>query len=194
MCEAGLRSYPGSPWNAQTEFLQLPEISELLVCGIRSKDLTNRAMCAGGLYLLFRKDEPPEFLQMDPNRLATVMSRPWPSSSQRLIMDYGMQRCEFSVILQATMRFQKIMIQVAQDHDLIACGLQIAENITLTEFGVSDGVFQDQLGQIVDVGLPFQRYLDCLPLCAKAIRATGKNLDQVRTMVHSQCTGNSLSS
>ncbi|KAH8828003.1 hypothetical protein DL96DRAFT_1464036 [Flagelloscypha sp. PMI_526] len=173
----GLELIAAATYNCKSEVLSIPDLIELLVSGLRSKDWTSRALCLGGIYRMYRKDEQPERLQLDPNKFAAALASTWPEASQRIVMKYGMQKCDFSITLQASMTFQRTMMKVAQDHDLVACGIHIAENILLTEFSIADGVWADEHGRPQDLGLGFIRYLDSLPVCAKAIRQTGRNLD-----------------
>ncbi|KAH0581992.1 hypothetical protein H2248_011654 [Termitomyces sp. 'cryptogamus'] len=61
---------------------------------------------------------------------------------------------------------------------MYSLGLKLAEYILRTEFSIAEGVFQSQdprSGKIEvgDLGLPFTRWVDALPPCARAIRMGG---------------------
>jgi hypothetical protein len=71
------------------------------------------------------------------------------------------------------------MMKVAQDKDMYHLGVKLAQMVLLTEWSVPQGGYQyfnERTGQMqfADVGLGFMFWQDCLPHCAKAIRAKGK--------------------
>jgi hypothetical protein len=113
---------------------------------------------------------------LNPMAFIGALQRGFPPHLDDLMLAYGPTRCDTYLTLSTSRDFQQAMISSAQDHDLYALGLKVAEFILRTEFSIADGYFQSMdpvTGQykMTDVGLPFTRYIDSLPHCAKAIRA-----------------------
>ena len=153
-----------------------PPMIKLLVAGLRSKDWVTRCTCLGGIIRLHHKGSEPDPRLFDPMALIAAFQRGFPSHLTDLMLEYGPMRCDTYLTLKTSQDFQQAMMKSAQDHDLYALGLKMADFILRTEFSISDGYLQAEnpvTGQleIVDVGLPFRGYIDSLPHCARAIRA-----------------------
>jgi hypothetical protein len=96
----------------------------------------------------------------------------------RVLQEYGLQRCDTTARLEGMRDFQKAMMQYAQDYrqrDLYTLGRTIGALILKTEYSVVDGFFGTERDSSVpeDLGLGFVRWTDALPLCAKAVRQKG---------------------
>lgn len=65
------------------------------------------------------------------------------------------------------------MYKCVGDRDLYVLGLKLVELILRTELSISDGYFEatGEDNAAVDLGLPFTRYIEALPECAKVLRA-----------------------
>src|ERR1700733_7444497 len=145
-----------------------PPMINFLVAGLRSKDWVTRCICLGGIIRLHRKGSEPDMRILNPMALIAAFQRGFPSHLTDLMLDYGPTRCDTYLTLKTSQDFQQAVIKSAQDHDLYALGLKMAEFILRTEFSISDGYFQAEnpvTGQleIMDVGLPFRGYIDSLP-------------------------------
>jgi hypothetical protein len=153
-----------------------PPMIKFLVAGLRSKDWVTRCICLGGVIRLHRKESEPDMRMLDPVAFTAAIRRGFPSHLSDLMLAYGPTRCDTYLTLSTSRDFQQAMMSSAQDHDLYALGLKMAEFILRTEFSIADGYLGSVdpiTGQTetMDIGLPFTRYIDSLPHCARAIRA-----------------------
>ena len=159
------------------ECLAFPDMIDFLIACIRSADMHSRFYALGAVIRL----QVPEQGRLvgDPNALLAAMQRGLPSHLNRLLEEYGPERCESFLTLQSSAEYQKAMMQCAQDRDLYKLGHTIARLIPRNEFSISEGGFQainkfTGKPEFADVGLPFKMWVDALPVCAKAIRERGK--------------------
>jgi hypothetical protein len=165
-------------WRCAADCKACPSMITFLVAGLRASDITVRGTCLSGLMRLHAGEAESDRRIFDPNKFVACFQRGFPEHLQDVMVDYGMNRCDVITTIRTSSDYQNAMMKCAQDRNLHALGLTLAELIVRTEFSVSDGGFQNAdspYGQFeaVDVGLPFTRWLDSLPHCAKAIRAKG---------------------
>ncbi|GLB39184.1 putative MYND finger [Lyophyllum shimeji] len=159
-----------------------PPMLKFLVAGLRSADWVMRCTCLGGIIRLHRNESELDMRTLDPNKFIGCIQRGFPPHLQDRMMDYGLPRCDTYLTLATTRDYQAAMMACAQDHDLRALGLKLAELILRTEFSIADGMFQAQdprTGrlEVMDIGLPFTRWIDALPPCARAVRTRGNAKD-----------------
>ncbi|KAI1791760.1 hypothetical protein LXA43DRAFT_1181643 [Ganoderma leucocontextum] len=139
----------------------VPGLTNLLAAFLRSNNINMRATAMGSILRLPISECEPEAQQFDPARMMS----------------------EAHVSTAVSVDYQKAMMQAAQDHDLHALGRKLADIILRTEFSISEGGFQTEDGQRMMglPGLPFARWTDALPACAKALReranGSAANLD-----------------
>ncbi|KAF8067865.1 hypothetical protein FPV67DRAFT_1562105 [Lyophyllum atratum] len=155
-----------------------PPMLKFLVAGLRSADWVTRCTCLGGIIRLHRNESETDMRTLDPNKFLACIQRGFASHLQDRLVDYGFPRCDTYLTLATSRDYQQAMMGYTQDHDLHALGLKLAEFIIRTEFSIADGMFQTQdprtgRFEVMDIGLPFKRWIDALPLCARAIRARG---------------------
>jgi hypothetical protein len=153
-----------------------PPMVKFLVAGLRSKDWVTRCICLGGIIRLHHKESEPDMRTLDPMVFTAAVGRGFAPHLTDLMVDYGTTRCDTYLTLSTARDFQQAMISSAQDYDLYGLGLKLAAFILRTEFSINDGFFQTMdpvtgRYETADVGLPFTRYMESLPHCAKAIRA-----------------------
>ncbi|KAJ2912907.1 hypothetical protein MD484_g7504, partial [Candolleomyces efflorescens] len=152
----------------------VPQTAAWLVAGLRSPDWCTRCLSLGGLFRLHKLGAEEDLRAIDPQRLiGAIMSIP--DELKDVMMDYGLMNCDLYKTMQCTRDFQKAIMQVPQDRDMYAFGMKLYNLILTTEFSISDGYYEtinERTGkrEILDVGVPFKRYSDALPLCAKVIR------------------------
>jgi hypothetical protein len=152
----------------------VPSTASFLVAGLRSPDWCIRCLALGGLFRLHKLGSEEDLRSIDPQRLMSVVMS-IPGELQDVMMDYGLGNCDIYKTLQCTRDFQKAIMTVPQDRNMYSFGMKLYALILTTEFSISDGYYEtinERTGrrEVLDVGLPFKRYTDALPLCAKAIR------------------------
>ncbi|EGO29215.1 hypothetical protein SERLADRAFT_359379 [Serpula lacrymans var. lacrymans S7.9] len=155
----------------------LPMVS-LLVASLRSTDLLVRSMALGGLLRLEAGAAEVDQRFNDPQKFIASIRRKFPQHLSDIMMNYGPDRCDISLTLYSYVDNQDAFMQYAQDQDLYALAKKLAGFITKNEFSITDGGFQTQnphTGRMeeMDLGLPFKRWADALPHCAKIIREKG---------------------
>ncbi|KAF7318261.1 Bin3-type SAM domain-containing protein [Mycena chlorophos] len=160
-----------------SQHCKLPQSTiNLLVAGLRCKDWVFRATCLGGLVRMHAQGAQDDQRSMDPNAVMRCGSQTPPSRLHDIMREYGMEKCETRITLKTSMDYQKAMTDVVRDYDMYGLGKKLAEIILRTEFSIADGYFQFENPATgaretgTDIGLPFNRWIDALPLCAKAIR------------------------
>ncbi|PPQ66949.1 hypothetical protein CVT26_009980 [Gymnopilus dilepis] len=172
-----------STLHASSAYKAYPSAINFMVAGIRSKDWVTRSSCLGALVRLFHGECEEDTRQLDPYRLMAAFQRGAPENLQDIMMDYGLNKCDMFLTLKLSGDYQKAMMQVAEDHDMYALGLKLGNIILTTEFSISDGMFEvedPRTGRrsVDDMGLPFKRWGDALPHCARAIRRMNKPDEQ----------------
>ncbi|KAH6909543.1 hypothetical protein BKA70DRAFT_202802 [Coprinopsis sp. MPI-PUGE-AT-0042] len=172
-----------STLHASEAYSKVPEATRFLVAGLRCKDWVMRSMCLGGLIRLHRKGAEDDQRSLDPQWLIRAASKGVPDHIADVLMDWGPPHAsEIFRSLESTRDFQQAISTVPRDKDLHAFGLKCARLILKTEFSIPDGYFETinertgrrEIMEGYQIGLPFTRYADALPLCAKAIREKGK--------------------
>ncbi|TRM57443.1 hypothetical protein BD626DRAFT_411968 [Schizophyllum amplum] len=163
--------------HAPDAYKAVPSALEFLVAGLNSTDWIFRATCVGGIVRRFQREAEPDQRHLDPNKLAAGIKN-IPPHLRDITMDYGLFRSDTYLIGSCTAAFTKAMMQVAQDHDILALGRKLVELLQLTEFSIANGAFQSPNArtgrmEFMDIGLPFVMWADALPHCAKALRAAG---------------------
>ncbi|KAG6813057.1 hypothetical protein H0H92_014329 [Tricholoma furcatifolium] len=162
-----------------------PPMLRYLVSGLRSDDWVTRCLSLGGIIRLHHSECETDLRALDPRKFLACVQRGFPSHLQDRMMDYGPPRCDTYLTLITSRDYQAAMIACAQDRDrdMYALGLKLAEFILRTEFSISEGVFETEdprtgKREVMDIGLPFVRWVDALPPCARAIRARGNAKEQ----------------
>ncbi|KAF5383157.1 hypothetical protein D9615_004964 [Tricholomella constricta] len=167
-----------STLNAADVCKAYPPMQRLLVAGLRSPEWVTRCSCLGGIIRLHRNESEIDMRTLDPNKFMSCIQRGFPEHLQGRMMNYGLMKCDTYLTLSTSRDYQQAMMGCAQDHNMYSLGLKLAEIILRTEFSIADGMFQSQdpkTGrlEVMDIGLPFVRWIDALPLCARAIRTKG---------------------
>ena len=153
----------------------LPPLLSLLAACLRVDDISVRCNALASFIRINLPGSEEENRFFDPRKLISAVGKGFPDRLVDVMFQYGLARCETTLLAKTAADYQRAMMKCAQDHDLLALGKTLAELITRTEFSVSEGGFQthNDRGQweIMDVGLPFKMWTDSLPHCAKALRA-----------------------
>ncbi|KAL1744138.1 hypothetical protein HDZ31DRAFT_39347 [Schizophyllum fasciatum] len=164
---------------ASAAYTAVPSAFEFLVAGLNSENWAFRATCLGGIIRRYHREAESDSRHLDPHKLMSGI-RNVPAHLRDIILDYGMQRSDMYNISQTSSEFQRAMMQVVSDRDLVGLGRKLVDFIQRTEFSIAEGAFQTQdprtgrLELMTDLGLPFVMWGDALPHCAKALRAKGE--------------------
>jgi len=162
--------------NAQSAFLSHPKSISLMVATLRSKDIQTRVSALGGILRLHLHNADNGRSQPDPNVImANVQTGiQLPDSSTSALAAYGMERSDLTLMLSCLRDHQNAMMKFVQTHDYYALGMKLFQLIGRTEFSLADGIFGDEHGRPIEMGLPFAKWVDAMPHCANAIREKGK--------------------
>ncbi|KAI0351545.1 hypothetical protein OH77DRAFT_1411022 [Trametes cingulata] len=162
----------------------VPSMLRLLAALTRSENINTRAVAFSALLRLPIAESEFEHSFFDPMRFLSISQRGTPRHLSDILMDYGPQKAEVYLTLNATVDYQKAMMQAMQDRDMYALGKKLVSIIQRTEFAIAEGGFQMEgprgRENVTDAnvpGLPFTRWTDALPLSAKALRAKGTPAD-----------------
>lgn len=155
-------------------FKAYPSAINFLAAGVRSRDWSNRSICLRGLDNLFYLEAEQDTIQPDPYRFSIALSSRMPDHLSRLMTTYGMDKCELRLTMSCTVDSTKATMAYKRDGDLYALGLKQAALILHTEFSISDGISFTPEPPTNRSAVPFERWSDSLPLCAKSIRQKGK--------------------
>lgn len=157
------------------EIKALPPLLSLLAACLRVTDIGVRCNALASFIRINLPGSEEENRFFDPRKLMDAVQRRFPGHLVDAMMDFGMLRCETTLLGKTAADYQTAMMKCAQDHNLHTLGRTLAGLITRTEFSVSEGGFQayNDRGEmeIIDVGLPFKLWTDALPHCAKALRS-----------------------
>lgn len=151
-----------------------------LAACLRCSDIIVRCEVMGGFIRLHRHDAQAEFAALDPQRLIQTFltggfRRPRISAA---MMNYGPENTDIMNTLTAATSFQKAMQAAVENKNLVRLGRTLAGLIVQTEFSINDGWYTGDRGtEAIDVGLPFKRWREALPICAAELRKTGLILD-----------------
>ncbi|KAH6905836.1 hypothetical protein BKA70DRAFT_1107218 [Coprinopsis sp. MPI-PUGE-AT-0042] len=180
--EHGTNLLASSALHGHHAYKDAPEAAKILVAGMRSPDWGLRCISLGGLQRLHKPGSEEDLHRLDPNSVMAIRGR-IPLHVNDVLMSYGPTRCELFRTMQAKVDYMRAMTNFPQDRNLYSLGLKLSQSILSTEFSIWDGFFQFQNPQTgqwegADLGLPFNRWTDCLPLCAKALREKGLEADR----------------
>ncbi|OCH85949.1 hypothetical protein OBBRIDRAFT_762123 [Obba rivulosa] len=165
------------------ECKETPSMLSFLVACLRSNNIVARVSAITALISLNSSEAEIDRGEMDPRKLMATAGGQWPDNLVDELMDYGFTRCETILTLSTMRDYQSAMMDVLRTHDLYSLGRTLAGFITRTEYSINDGgAYSSQdprtgRVQVEDVGLPFVRWGDALPHCAKALRAKGAPAD-----------------
>ncbi|KAF8503927.1 hypothetical protein JB92DRAFT_2970109 [Gautieria morchelliformis] len=162
-----------APEYGRAAFLSHPPSNTFLVACLRSADIQTRAAALGGLLRMDITVSEPDRTSLDPQKFLKAVQRPQPPAVNDTLVRYGSERTDTYAFMSTSLQYQKALMKYAQDHDLYSLGMQLVQLIGRTEYSIADGMFQDEKGKIVDLGLPFVHWMDALPHCANAIRKRG---------------------
>ncbi|CDO78081.1 hypothetical protein BN946_scf184702.g2 [Trametes cinnabarina] len=157
----------------------VPSLLNFFAAMTRSKNINTRAVAFTAILRLPIAESEYERSHLDPNRLLAIYQRGTPQHLSDILMDYGPESSELYLTIYSTVDYQKAMMQALQDRDMYSLGKKLVDLIQRTEFAIAEGGFQmDGPGgarsfanESIVPGLPFARWTDALPLCAKAMRA-----------------------
>jgi len=155
-----------------------------LAACLRSSDIVSRCDVMAGFIRLHHHDAQIEFAQLDHQKLIqSYMGGGFknPKISDAM-MNYGPQDTDIMNTLTAATSFQRAMQAAVGDKNLVQLGRTLAGLVVQTEFSINDGWYQTMdpktgKWEAADVGLPFQRWRESLPICATELRKTGLMLD-----------------
>jgi hypothetical protein len=159
-----------------------------LAACLRCSDIIIRCEVMGGFIRLHHHDAQMEWAPLDPQKLIETFTTGGFGRKPRVsaaMMGYGPENTDIVNTLTAAVAFQKAMQAAVGTKDLVQLGRTLAGLIVQTEFSISDGWYQSmdpKTGRMeaTDVGLPFTRWRDALPICAAELRKTGLVLDTDR--------------
>ncbi|KAF7310074.1 Bin3-type SAM domain-containing protein [Mycena indigotica] len=155
---------------SMTQHVELkPSATNLLVAGLRGADWVFRARCLAGLFRMHIEDSEDDMRTTNLPRIMNCFSGKVnsPRHLRSAMETYGLDRCEALKMINGQSLFNDAMRKAISDKDLYALGKTVVLLILQTE-----SPFQDSYWPW-DVGLPFRRWTDSFPHCAKAIRAKG---------------------
>lgn len=152
-----------------------------LAACFRCSDIIIRSEILGGFIRLHDHDAQMEFAALDTNRLIETMMTGGFGRKPRVseeMMRYGPQNTDIVSTLTAATSFQKAMRTAIETRNLVQLGRTLAGLVVQTEFSISDGWYggmNPRTGEMeaLDVGLPFKRQREALPVCAAELRKTG---------------------
>ncbi|KAG5654548.1 hypothetical protein H0H81_000073 [Sphagnurus paluster] len=167
-----------STLNASEVCKSYPPMQRFLVAGLRSPEWVTRCSCLGAIIRLHRSESETDMRMLDPNKFLACIQRGFPPHLQERMVGYGPMKCDTFLTLSTSRDYQSAMMDCAQDRNMYALGLKLVELILRTEFSIAEGMFQTENPrtgrlEVMDIGLPFTRWVDALPLCARAIRTRG---------------------
>ena len=158
-----------------------------LAACLRCSDIIVRCDVMGGFIRLHHHDNQMEFAQLDQQKLiqSYLNGRFREPRISDVMTNYGPQDTDIVNTLTATVSFQRAMQAAVGDKNLVQLGRTLAGLVVQTEFSINDGWYQavdPKTGDVVaaDVGLPFKRWREALPICAAELRKTGLILDADR--------------
>lgn len=164
-----------SSFQAASAIKACPLSINFLVAGLRCKDWVTRCLCFETLTRLYALEAEDESSRFEPLDLIAAVGRGIPQHLADALDAYGEGRSETVLTLRCIQNFQSAMAACLQDKDLHKLGLALAKLIVQTEFAIMDGIFEPKNPTTgMTTGLPFTRWPDALPHCARAIRNTGK--------------------
>ena len=91
---------------------------------------------------------------------------------QKEARKFGSTTCLVAIFLQSTRDFQQAMLDNVRDKDMLKLGRRLYQLLMKSEWGIGDGMFGDEKGAHIDVGLPYVQWFESLPYCIKALRAS----------------------
>ncbi|KAF9260549.1 hypothetical protein L218DRAFT_962365 [Marasmius fiardii PR-910] len=153
----------------------------LMIACLRHKSWEYRCMCLSALIRMHLHEAEEDVRQFDPRIFLSLATKRFPDDIVDVLMDYGQPRTDLFLTIKTAADFQKAMMAMAGTRDkdrLYTLGLRLYEFVMRTEFAIGDGYFETEdpvtgRRRQVDIGVPFTKWSDSLPHCAKAIRQKG---------------------
>ncbi|KAL0060710.1 hypothetical protein AAF712_012490 [Marasmius tenuissimus] len=160
-----------------------PSIVNLMIACLRSKSWEYRCLSLSGLIRMHLHEAEEDVRQFDPRVFMTLATKRFPPDLNEVLMEYGPTRTEIYLMLNTSVEYQKAFMKMAQTREnveerLYPLGLLLYDLIMRTEFSIGEGYFEAEdpvtgKREMMDIGLPFVRWPDALPHCARVIRARG---------------------
>ncbi|KAI0685722.1 hypothetical protein C8T65DRAFT_678749 [Cerioporus squamosus] len=150
-----------APQHCPTQSKAVPGLTAVIAVFLRSRNINVRAIALGGLLRL-----PIAECEQD---------------AMQILIDYGSERSDFNVMLEAMAVYTKVIMRAMQDRDMYALGKKLEDLTQRAEYVIAEGGWQSANGRVFGAqelgNAPFTRWTDALPLCAKALRAKGSKED-----------------
>ncbi|TFK82612.1 hypothetical protein K466DRAFT_500001 [Polyporus arcularius HHB13444] len=163
-----------------------PSLKGLLVALLRVQDIHTRTTAIEAILTLYRTESDTDKHDVDLERLAVTLERPGTTPPSFLgdmpSQDYArwLEQSESSILYHSSIEYIDAMSKAAHDQDLAALGRTVA-GIVRRSPAVVEGSWQqlERSGiQLQRRRLPFSRWSDTLPECAKILRRSGARADQ----------------
>ncbi|KZT39096.1 hypothetical protein SISSUDRAFT_1032860 [Sistotremastrum suecicum HHB10207 ss-3] len=164
------------PFNARKAYFQNHSAINLIVACLRSTSLRVRCQGMMGLYRLEWNDT--ERYENESIRLLIkpVRKQDVPSVIKGALSEYGLERCEFLATWTTFGAMSKALIRCTKEGDLLRLGKDLAAGMLVAESSVPTGKVYIEDPASFDADLPFDDWMESLPLCAQALR-THKKFD-----------------
>ncbi|KAI0694247.1 hypothetical protein C8T65DRAFT_557184, partial [Cerioporus squamosus] len=160
-------------------------LNALLVALLRVQDVRTRTTALEAILILYRADADADKHDVDLERLALSLERPGPRPpflGEITPQDYSnwLEQSESSTLYHSLVEYIEAMSKAARDQDLASLGRTIAD-IVMRSPAVVEGNWQhlERSGsQLERRRLPFLRWSDALPECARMLRRSGTRADR----------------
>ncbi|KAI0697339.1 hypothetical protein C8T65DRAFT_755476 [Cerioporus squamosus] len=170
-----------APQHCPTQSKAVPGLTAVIAVFLRSRNINVRAIALGGLLRLPIAECEQDAMYFDPNRLMTAAAAGPPAHLRQILIDYGSERSDFNVMLEAMAVYTKVIMRAMQGRDMYALGKKLEDLTQRAEYVIAEGGWQSANGRVFGAqelgNAPFTRWTDALPLCAKALRAKGSKED-----------------
>ncbi|KAG5716224.1 hypothetical protein E4T56_gene10733 [Termitomyces sp. T112] len=147
--------------------------------------LVVRCTSLGGIIRLHRKNSEVDMRALDPMKFMACIQRGFPPPDlQERMMDYGLQNCDTFLTLSTSRDFQKAMMDSIKDRNMYhvlpwpqASRVYPPYRVFNCRGGIPVPGPQVWKIEVGDLELPFTRWVDALPSCARAMGGTPKEED-----------------
>lgn len=156
--------------HAYFELERHPPSFDFIVGCLRVSDLLTRATAMNNvLRTHLHQNNPIPMMKPDfMGHLSTVQHLP--RHLQDAVTQYGSEKSDLYTSLKAVRDYQVVQMKAAQTRNYFQLGLELADLILDSEYAISEGVFQDDNGVTRDLGMPYNNFVDSLPVAAQALR------------------------
>ncbi|KAI0703512.1 hypothetical protein C8T65DRAFT_578742, partial [Cerioporus squamosus] len=160
-------------------------LNALLVALLRVQDVHTRTAATEAILTLYRTESDADQCDVDLGRLALSLEHPGPvpqflGDMPPQVYSRWLEQSESSTLYGSSAEYVEAMSKAARDQDLASLGRSIADIVKRSPAVVEGNWQQLQRSgnQLGGRGLPFSRWSDALPECAKVLRRSGARADR----------------